>query len=86
MDLLSKLVGVYMNIQNGNLNPENIIKIFNEIKSINLSANLKGDKYIYWDNLDELLQRLVVLYGEMQSGNTNPALTNEVIRILQELK
>lgn len=29
IDLLSKLVGVYMNIQNGNVDPENIIKILN---------------------------------------------------------
>lgn len=48
MNSLNKL-DVYMNIQEGNLNPENIIKILNEIKSTNWTANLKRDKYIYWD-------------------------------------
>lgn len=85
-ETLKKLVSVYMNIQNGHSDPENIKDILNEIKTLNLSANLKSDKYIYWDNLDELFQRLTVLYGEMQSGNTNPTLKNEIIRILQELK
>lgn len=85
-DFMKTLVSVYLNVQNGNTNPENIIGILNEIKNINLNANCIGDNYIYWDNLDELFQRLLVLYGEIQSGNTNPALKNEIIRILQELK
>jgi hypothetical protein len=85
-NFLKKLVYYYMNIQKGNLDPENIISILDELKKIDLYANLRSDKYIYWDNLDELLQRLVVLYGEIESGNTNPSLRNEIIRILQELK
>ena len=83
---LKKIVYIYMNIQKGNLGPENIVTILDELKRIDLYANLRSDKYIYWDNLDELLQRIVVLYGEMESGNTNPSLKNEIIRILQELK
>jgi len=85
-EMLKKVVSVYMNIQNGHSDPENIIHILNEIKNLNLNANLESDKYIYWDNLDELFQRLAILYGEIQSGNTNPVLKNEVVRILQELK
>ena len=75
-----------MNIQNGHSDPENIKDILNEIKTLNLSANLESDKYVYWDNLDELFQRLAVLYGEIKSGNTNPTLKNEIVRILQELQ
>jgi hypothetical protein len=85
-ETLKKLVSAYMNIQNGHSDPENIKDILNEIKTLDLSANIKSDKYIYWDNLDELFQRLSILYGEIQSGNTNPVLKNEIVRILQELK
>ena len=85
-ETLKKLVSIYINIQNGHSDPDNIKDILNEIKTLNLSANLKSDKYVYWDNLDELLQRLSILYGEIQSGNTNPTLKNEIVRILQELK
>ena len=85
-ETLKKLVGVYINIQNGHSDPQNIKDILHEIKNLDLSANLEPDKYVYWDNLDELFQRLVVLYGEIRSGNTNPTLKNEIVRILQELK
>ena len=51
-ETLKKLMSVYMNIQNGHSDPENIKDILNEIKTLNLSANLKSDKYVYWDNLD----------------------------------
>ena len=43
-------------------------------------------EYVYWDNLDELLERLHVLYGELKSGNTNLAIGNEIISIVQEFK
>ena len=80
------MVSAYLNIQNGNTSPEIITEILNKIKNVNLNATLNEDKYIYWDNLDGLFQRPLVLHGEIQSGNTNPALRNETVCILQELK
>ena len=43
-------------------------------------------EYVYWDNLDELLERLYILYGELKAGNTNPTIRNEIISIIQEFK
>lgn len=51
-ETLKKLVSIYINIQNGLLDIENIKDVLNKIKTLNLSASLKSDKYIYWDNLD----------------------------------
>jgi hypothetical protein len=43
-------------------------------------------EYVYWNNFDELLDRLYILYGEIKSGNNNPILVNELINILQEIR
>jgi len=43
-------------------------------------------EYVYWNTLDELLERLYILYGEIKSGNTNPTLYNEIVSIIQEFK
>lgn len=43
-------------------------------------------EYVYWNTLDELLDRLYVAWGSIQSGNTSPVLRNEVVNILQEIK
>lgn len=43
-------------------------------------------EYKYWNSLDELLERLYVLYGEVKARNTNPSLRNEIINILEEIK
>ena len=43
-------------------------------------------EYVYWNNLDELLERLYIVYGEIKSGNDNPNLINELVNILQEIR
>lgn len=73
---------MYIWIFTGYSDFENITDILNEIKTWNLNASLKSNKYVYWNNLDELLQRFAVLYEEIQSKNANTTLKNEVIRIL----
>lgn len=49
-------------------------------------VNNKNIEYVYWNSLDELLERLYILYGELKAGNTNPTIRNEIINILQEFK
>ena len=43
-------------------------------------------EYVYWNTLDELLDRLYILWGELRAGNTNSTIRNEIINILQEFK
>ncbi|KAK7605183.1 hypothetical protein V9T40_007041 [Parthenolecanium corni] len=43
-------------------------------------------EYIYWNTLDELLERLYILYGEIKAGNKNPNLVNEIVNIIQEFR
>ncbi|VDO44681.1 unnamed protein product [Brugia timori] len=84
-DLLKKLVSIYRNIQEGNLDPECISETINQVKKIPLSV-CYPNKISYWDTLEELFQRLAILYGEMGAGNMKPELMNEAVAIMQELK
>lgn len=43
-------------------------------------------EYVYWNNLDELLDRVYVLWGEVKAGNKSPILINEIVNILQEIR
>ena len=43
-------------------------------------------EYVHWNTIDELLERLCHLWGEVQAGNTNPSLLNEIVNIIQEFK
>jgi hypothetical protein len=43
-------------------------------------------EYVYWNTLDELLDRLYIAWGEIKAGNTSNILRNEVVNILQEIK
>jgi hypothetical protein len=43
-------------------------------------------EYVYWNNVDELIERLCHLWGEVQSGNSNPLLLNEIVNIIQEFR
>lgn len=43
-------------------------------------------EYVYWNSLDELLEKLYILYGEYRSGNTNPSVVNEIVNIIEEFK
>lgn len=49
-------------------------------------ATKNSIEYKYWNSLDELLDRLYILYGEVKSGNTNPVLINEIVNIIQEFR
>ena len=33
-------------------------------------------EYVYWNSIDELLERLYILYGELKAGNSNPNIAN----------
>lgn len=46
----------------------------------------KPVEYVYWNSLDELLEKLYIAYGEIKSGNKNPLLYNEIISILEEIR
>jgi hypothetical protein len=43
-------------------------------------------EYVYWDDPNELCERLKLLLGAQQNGNTNPELENEIYRIIEELR
>lgn len=43
-------------------------------------------EYVHWNTVDELVDRLCHLWGEVQAGNTNPLLLNEIVNIIQEFK
>jgi len=43
-------------------------------------------EYVYWNSIDELLERLYILYGELKAGNSNPNIANEIVNIIQEFK
>lgn len=46
----------------------------------------KPVEYVYWDTLDELLEKLYIAWGEIKSGNKNPLLYNEISSILEEIR
>lgn len=43
-------------------------------------------EYVYWNSLDELLEKLYIAYGEIKAGNKNPLLYNEITSILEEIR
>lgn len=43
-------------------------------------------EYVYYDSIDELLERLYILYGEFKAGNTSPIIQNEIVNIISEFK
>jgi len=51
-----------------------------------VTKNKSDIEYVYWNTLEELLERLYILYGELKAGNTNPTIRNEIISIIQEFK
>ena len=46
----------------------------------------KPVEYVYWNTLDELLEKLYIAYGEIKAGNKNPLLYNEITSILEEIR
>ena len=47
-----------------------------------------NDRYqiVYYDNINELVDRLKILYGEQSAGNTSIQVSNEIQAILEEFK
>lgn len=45
----------------------------------------KPVEYVYYNTLDELLEKLYILSGEIKAGNTNPSLYNEIVSIVEEI-
>ncbi len=43
-------------------------------------------EYVYWDDPNELCERLKLILSAQQNGNTNPELENEIQRIVEELR
>lgn len=42
--------------------------------------------YVYWNNVNELVDRLRLLYASKQAGNTSLSHNNEILSIIEELR
>ena len=57
---------------------------FEELRGSGLvSFNRKNKEYAFWDDPNELVERLKLLIGEMDAGNTSH--NNEIQNIIEEL-
>ncbi len=45
-----------------------------------------GTEYIYWDDINELVERLYLLHSSLKAGNTSPVVKNEILNIEEELR
>lgn len=61
----------------------NLLKTGGGLKKILTNTRIE---YIYWDDPHELQDRSKVLFGEINVGNTNPNIYNEIINILEEIR
>lgn len=43
-------------------------------------------EYKYWNDIDELKERLNLLIGESEAGNDDPLIHNEIMNIIEELR
>lgn len=80
----------YLNIIKPILQKNGILKYYKKESGSGLRLQKvitnKPVEYVYWNTLDELLEKLYILYGEIKAGNKNPSLYNEIIAILQEIR
>lgn len=53
-------------------------------QSLHLTYNTKPIEYVYWDNINELVDRLRLLIASQAAGNTSH--NNEIVAIVNELK
>lgn len=53
-------------------------------KGINMTFNDKPVEYVYWDNINELVDRLRLLWASKMAGNNSHE--NEIASIIEELK
>lgn len=49
-----------------------------------MSVNMQKPNYIYWDDPNELVERLKLLIASQEAGHTNQ--NNEIVSIIEELK
>lgn len=43
-------------------------------------------EYVYWNDVNELKERLLLLLGEYEAGNDSPQIHNEIMNIIEELR
>lgn len=53
-------------------------------KGLTLKINKSNTDYVYWDNINELVDRLRLLLASTDAGNT--AHNNEILSIIEELR
>ncbi len=41
---------------------------------------------MYWDDINELVERLYLLHGSVKDGNDSPLVKNEILNIEEELR
>lgn len=66
-------------------------KILKEKSGGGLSNNFKvynksNTEYVYWNDINELKDRLLLLLGEYEAGNDSPQIHNEIMNIIEELR
>ena len=49
-----------------------------------MKANSQKPNYIYWDDPNEIVERLQLLMASQHAGNNNQS--NEIVSIIEELK
>lgn len=55
-------------------------------KGLQKVATKNAPEYMYYNSIDELLERLYILYGEFKAGNNSPVIKNEIVNIISEFK
>lgn len=66
-------------------NDENIVPVSPDIATVGKGVNMHLQKYnlIYWNDVNELVERLRLLFASLAAGNTG--VRNEIIAICEEL-
>ena len=49
-----------------------------------MKVNPQNPNYIYWDDPNEIVERIKLLMASQQAGNNNQS--NEIVSIIEELK
>ena len=84
LDVFKKLVSLAeFNTMSGNGMKKKIAR--GESKGTKKNKKMKT-KMIYVDNLDELVERMYVLFGSVESGNNNPEVLEELMSLMAMLK
>lgn len=74
-----------LSLKKGGVKYEEIIEpMFTNINGMGLQLKVNGKKeYLYWDDPNELVQRLMLLASAQSAGNTG--VSSEIVSILEEL-